>query len=149
MPAPATDTAAAVEVARPGGAEDIGEKDHSSVGDEKVADITKAKEGALESPEIEAIPPKYDTESAQSRDKAVDDPVIVTGADAANHLLSMRDDGEPALTFRSIVLATILSGFQAVMYQIYMVSTVFLFYLRKYFLREKGALDEPPIPLKS
>ncbi|CAD6449000.1 626c1573-1fe1-4a30-923a-3e4d05aaa8f5 [Sclerotinia trifoliorum] len=48
-----------------------------------------------------------------------DDIIIVTGADAAAHLLPMRDDGEPALSFRSIVLATVLSGFQAVMFQIY------------------------------
>lgn len=48
-----------------------------------------------------------------------EDAIIITGTDAANHLLSMRDDKEPALTFRSIVLATILSAFQAVVYQIY------------------------------
>lgn len=48
-------------------------------------------------------------------------PVIVTGADAALHLLPLRDDGDPALTFRSIFLATILSAFQAVMSQIYIV----------------------------
>ena len=46
-------------------------------------------------------------------------PIIVTGADAAAHLLPMRDDRDPALTFRGIVLATVLSGFQAVMTQIY------------------------------
>lgn len=51
-----------------------------------------------------------------------DDVIIITGADAARHLLPLRDDGDPALTVRSLALATILSGFQAVMYQIYMVS---------------------------
>lgn len=51
-----------------------------------------------------------------------DDPIIITGADAAKHLLPLRDDGEPALTFRSLFLATILSAFQAVMSQIYTVS---------------------------
>lgn len=50
------------------------------------------------------------------------DHIIVTGADAATYLLPMRDDGESALTFRSIFIATCLSAFQAVMYQIYMVS---------------------------
>jgi hypothetical protein len=49
------------------------------------------------------------------------DHIIVSGADAAAHLLPMRDDQEPALTFRSIFLATILSAFQAVVYQIYQV----------------------------
>lgn len=54
-------------------------------------------------------------------DRNSDDVIIVDGADAANHLLPMRDDGDPALTFRSLVLASGLACFQAVMYQIYMV----------------------------
>ncbi|KAJ6113800.1 OPT oligopeptide transporter [Penicillium sp. IBT 18751x] len=53
-------------------------------------------------------------------DRDSDDVIIVDGADASNHLLPMRDDGDPALTFRSLVLASGLSCFQAVMYQIYM-----------------------------
>ncbi|OBT74318.1 hypothetical protein VF21_06904 [Pseudogymnoascus sp. 05NY08] len=52
-------------------------------------------------------------------DSGADDAIIVTGADAAKHLLPVRDDLEPALTFRSLFLATILSAFQAVMNQIY------------------------------
>lgn len=62
--------------------------------------------------------------SSDDSDSGTDDAIIVTGADAAKHLLSLRDDLEPALTFRSLFLATILSAFQAVMYQIYYVSTV-------------------------
>ena len=73
------------------------------------------KSGTLE-PEIKAALPSYD--SAEHDDE---DHVIITGADAAAHLLPMRDDQESALTFRSIFLATILSAFQAVVYQIYMV----------------------------
>ncbi|KAK7736156.1 hypothetical protein SLS53_007184 [Cytospora paraplurivora] len=45
--------------------------------------------------------------------------IIVTGADAARYLLPMRDDFDPALTFRSLFLASGLSCFQAVMSQIY------------------------------
>ncbi|KAG6022858.1 hypothetical protein E4U19_004731 [Claviceps sp. Clav32 group G5] len=48
-----------------------------------------------------------------------EDRVIVTGYDAAQHLLSLRDDFEPSLTFRSIVVASALAAFQAVMSQIY------------------------------
>ncbi|KAL7893519.1 OPT oligopeptide transporter domain-containing protein [Trichoderma sp. SZMC 28014] len=59
----------------------------------------------------------YDDNSAQ--DNASDDVIIVTGADAAEHLLPLRDDREPSLTFRSLFLATCLSAFQAVMSQIY------------------------------
>jgi hypothetical protein len=56
------------------------------------------------------------------KDNNSDDVIIVTGTDAANHLLSLRDDGQSALTFRSIFLASGLSAFQAVMSQIYSVS---------------------------
>ncbi|OJJ48593.1 hypothetical protein ASPZODRAFT_61713 [Penicilliopsis zonata CBS 506.65] len=48
-----------------------------------------------------------------------DDVIIVTGADAADHLLPLRDDFDSALTFRSIILASGLACFQAVMNQIY------------------------------
>jgi hypothetical protein len=51
-----------------------------------------------------------------------DETIIVSGQDASLHLLPMRDDKEPALTFRSIFLATGLAAFQAVMSQIYSVS---------------------------
>jgi hypothetical protein len=50
------------------------------------------------------------------------DVVIVSGQDVSTHLLSLRDDGDSPLTFRSILLATGLSAFAAVMYQIYLVS---------------------------
>ncbi len=55
-------------------------------------------------------------------DYSTEDVIIVTGSDAAKYLLPMRDDHEPALTFRSLFLATVLSAFQAVMSQIYSVS---------------------------
>ncbi|KAK7513214.1 OPT oligopeptide transporter [Phyllosticta citriasiana] len=48
-----------------------------------------------------------------------DSSIIVTGADAARRLLPLRDDFDPAVTFRSLFLATILCCFQAVMFQIY------------------------------
>ncbi|EPS26976.1 hypothetical protein PDE_01916 [Penicillium oxalicum 114-2] len=52
-------------------------------------------------------------------DRESADVVIVTGADAALHLLPLRDDFDRALTVRSMFLATGLSCFSAVMYQIY------------------------------
>jgi len=53
---------------------------------------------------------------------AESDVIIVSGEDVSTHLLSLRDDGDSPLTFRSIFLATGLSAFAAVMYQIYMAS---------------------------
>ena len=74
-------------------------------------------------PAITPAPPPYDGEfDAHDKDDISEEVIIRTGADAAKHLLPMRDDGEPALTFRSIFLATCLAAFQAVMSQIYTVS---------------------------
>jgi hypothetical protein len=71
--------------------------------------------------EIGVVAASEDGENEKS-DADSDNVIIITGEDASKHLLSLRDDKQPALTFRSIVLATILSGFQACMYQIYNVS---------------------------
>ncbi|KIP01135.1 hypothetical protein PHLGIDRAFT_131357 [Phlebiopsis gigantea 11061_1 CR5-6] len=62
--------------------------------------------------------------------------VIRTGEDVSNILLDVRDDGDPALTFRSVVLGTVFAALGAAMCQIYLfkpiivtVSTVFLLLL--------------------
>ncbi|EUC39534.1 hypothetical protein COCMIDRAFT_111306 [Bipolaris oryzae ATCC 44560] len=78
------------------------EKHHLAVSDEGLG-----KKGALE-PEIRTALPLHD----RSEDED-DNYIIITGADAAAHLLPLRDHFEPALTFRSMFLATILSAFQA------------------------------------
>jgi hypothetical protein len=86
-------------------------------------DAHTEKGGAPDS-EINPAPPLYEAGSHQDsdeKDNGSEDVIIITGADAAAHLLPLRDDHEPALTFRSLVLATCLSGFQAVVYQIYQV----------------------------
>lgn len=49
------------------------------------------------------------------------EPIIVTGADASMHLLPLRDDFDSVLTLRSVILASGLACFQAVMNQIYQV----------------------------
>jgi hypothetical protein len=78
------------------------------------------KQGTLE-PEITAVSTPDNV--SDSFDKTDDpDHIIVTGADAAAHLLPLRDDGDPSVTFRGIFLASCLSAFQAVMNQIYTVS---------------------------
>lgn len=67
-----------------------------------------------------AAVPEHD-DNGHEKDNGGREPIIVTGADAAAHLLPMRDDGDASLTFRSLFLASGLSAFQAVMSQIYMV----------------------------
>lgn len=102
-----------------------GGSDHEVV-DEKARaraediDAGSGKEGGLETTISPAPLPQYDSQEKGSDDEGA---IIITGADAAAHLLPMRDDGEPALTFRSLFLATVLSAFQAVVSQIYTVSS--------------------------
>ena len=62
------------------------------------------------------------TSSFDLEEKQDGEAIIRTAKDAATHLLPLRDDFDPALTFRSMFLSTGLAAFQAVMYQIYMVS---------------------------
>lgn len=44
--------------------------------------------------------------------------VIRTGEDVSNILLDVRDDGDPALTFRSVVLGTVFAALGAAMCQV-------------------------------
>lgn len=46
------------------------------------------------------------------------EPVIRSGADVSNFLLDIRDDGDPALTFRSMVLGTVFAALGAAMCQV-------------------------------
>lgn len=83
--------------------------------DEKGIDKKPALDIAISA----ASPPEY--ENGHETDDGSEGAIIITGADAAVHLLPMRDDFDAALTFRSIFLASGLSAFQAVMSQIYTV----------------------------
>lgn len=78
-----------------------------------------AKEGGLDFEIQEARVSGSDAPDKDTDNEAI---VIRTGEDASKHLLPMRDDFDPCLTFRGIFLATCLSAFQAVMKQIYTVS---------------------------
>jgi len=55
----------------------------------------------------------------------LDDPdkIIKSGADAAQYMLSDRDDGDPAITVRSMVIGTAFAAFYASISQIYKVSS--------------------------
>ncbi|KAH9432120.1 hypothetical protein MCOR02_006824 [Pyricularia oryzae] len=76
---------------------------------------------ATSSTEKGEIQPARSAEDSDNDKGSESDPdaIIVTGTDVARHLLPLRDDADPSLTFRSMVLATGLSGFQSVMNQIY------------------------------
>lgn len=74
--------------------------------------------------EISSAVPIDSDDDNSGQDNASDDVIIITGADAAAHLLPLRDDREPSVTFRGIFLATCLSAFQAIMSQIYQVGNI-------------------------
>ncbi|KAM7196244.1 oligopeptide transporter 8 [Naviculisporaceae sp. PSN 640] len=85
-------------------------------------------DGILEKIEISSeVNPKPPSSTATQQGKDFehgetsesDNVIIRTGADASAHLIELRDDFDPALTFRSIFIASILACFQAVMHQIY------------------------------
>ena len=85
-------------------------------------DAEVLKDGTLvHDGEIKAAPPPFDGDE-HDKDHVADNVIIITGADAAEYLLPIRDDFDTALTFRSLFLASILCAFQAVMTQIYYVS---------------------------
>ncbi|KAI6713955.1 OPT oligopeptide transporter [Diplocarpon mali] len=77
-----------------------------------------AKLAGIDEKEVRELAAALDNDSI-NKNGDDENHIIVTGADAAKYLLPLRDDHEPALTFRSMFLATILSAFQACMYQIY------------------------------
>lgn len=90
------------------------------ISDEEIRYGDSEKNEKLKTGISSAVPVDSDDDNS-GQDNASDDVIIITGADAAAHLLPLRDDGEPSVTFRSLFLATCLSAFQAIMSQIYQV----------------------------
>ncbi|KAI9447706.1 oligopeptide transporter [Lactarius indigo] len=61
------------------------------------------------------------------------EPIITSGTDVSQYLVDLRDDEDPPLTFRSVVLGTVIGGLGAALYQVYIfkptqvgISTLFL-----------------------
>ncbi|KAH8093283.1 oligopeptide transporter [Cristinia sonorae] len=114
---------------------------HNPALDEKLVHHSgKHAHGAEVVNEKEYYSDEKSLESRTSQDSEVQyvngEPVITTGRDVSKYLIDVRDDGDPAITFRSLFLGTVFAGLGATMYQIYMfkpvqmgVSTVFLLLL--------------------
>jgi hypothetical protein len=51
------------------------------------------------------------------------EPVITSGNDVSKYLVDLRDDGDPPITFRSIVLGTIIGSLGAALLQVCTYST--------------------------
>lgn len=99
---------------------------HSAADEKEIIAVGAARadtDGTLGDDKIREAPSAADDGDHDKEDdgRSSNEVIIITGADAARHLLPMRDDFDTALTFRSVVLASGLSCFQAVMSQIYTV----------------------------
>ncbi|KAK2600586.1 hypothetical protein N8I77_010108 [Diaporthe amygdali] len=97
---------------------------HAAADEKEIIAVGAARadtDGTLPDDKIEPVPSGEDAGDHDKDDdgRSSDEVIIITGADAARHLLPMRDDFDTALTFRSLLLASGLSCFQAVMSQIY------------------------------
>ncbi|VDB91635.1 unnamed protein product [Peniophora sp. CBMAI 1063] len=66
---------------------------------------------------------KFDSDAEGSKDDVSvalgREPVIVDGKDVSRYIVDLRDDGDAPITFRSMLLGTILSGLTAALYQLY------------------------------
>lgn len=74
-----------------------------------------------EKSQITAVATGLSEEATKASDANSDDAILDTAEEIATHLLPLRDDFEPALSFRSLFLASCLAAFQAAMSQIYSV----------------------------
>lgn len=105
---------------------------HSAADEKEVIAVGAARadtDATLGDEKTKSAPSAEDADDHDTDDdgRNSDEVIIITGADAARHLLPMRDDFDTALTFRSLLLASGLSCFQAVMSQIYTVSPCHVF----------------------
>jgi hypothetical protein len=90
---------------------------HSS-GDQELEDEKNIKDKDKDSDgEVQNSLPEFLGEELDDPDK-----IIKTGADAAQYMLSDRDDGDPSITVRSMILGTMFAAFYASISQIYQVS---------------------------
>jgi hypothetical protein len=81
------------------------------------ADLHPDSPFAKDSKDRDAVPELF-TGEFEDPDK-----IIKSGADAAQYMLSDRDDGDPAITVRSMVLGTAFAAFYASISQIYKVNS--------------------------
>ena len=81
--------------------------------------------------DVDQVANKPESRSSYEKESSVEDlsysegallvngePVIRNGEDVSNYLFDVRDDGDPPLTFRSVVLGTIFAGLGAAMDQV-------------------------------
>ncbi|EGX88236.1 oligopeptide transporter, putative [Cordyceps militaris CM01] len=80
---------------------------------------TQIYQHIFEKSNVKATATGLSDQPGSDADANSDNVILDTAQDAVHHLLPLRDDFEPALTFRSLFLASCLAAFQAAMSQIY------------------------------
>ncbi|KXN87768.1 Oligopeptide transporter 6 [Leucoagaricus sp. SymC.cos] len=127
------------------------QEDDGGYNDDKspVSPISKvSNDGSNESEKLDydaQVSNEKESESEGSFIRGVDDeevqmlngePVVISGRDVSRFVVDLRDDEDPALTFRSLTIGTVFAGLGAALCQIYLykplqmvVSTVFLLLL--------------------
>ncbi|KAI0041222.1 OPT superfamily oligopeptide transporter [Auriscalpium vulgare] len=118
-----------------------------SSGNEKLNALPELPEEKLDEKAVYASEKEKEAASNDSEQNSLDaydedydkpifvngEPVVRNGRDVSRYVVDVRDDGDQAVTFRSIVLGTVFGGLGAALYQIYTfkpvqegISTVFL-----------------------
>ncbi|KAI0068493.1 OPT superfamily oligopeptide transporter [Artomyces pyxidatus] len=104
----------AAPVASPTGAVDDKEPYHSDFAHEKEAALES--DGSLDLSDEEDKPLYVNGE-----------PVVTNGRDVSKYVVDVRDDGDQAVTFRSVVLGTMFGGLGAALYQVCVIFYIYTF----------------------
>lgn len=97
--------------APPSSANSIDEK-----ADARPAEKHTSSDSSLEHSKLESAPPYYDDDDQVQYVNG--EPVISSGKDVSRFLVDPRDDGDPAITFRSLFIGTIFAGLGAALCQV-------------------------------
>ena len=84
-------------------------------------EIKEKLETVVDDSERKEIQHSIDDHSLEDESKPIfhnGEPVITTGRDVSHFVVDIRDDGDTALTFRSIFLGTIFAGMGAALSQV-------------------------------
>jgi len=82
--------------------------------DLKRTDVDSQPEVAYDTKEGDADSQNYVVHDEFGTTKFINgEPVITSGSDVSNYAVDVRDDGDPALTFRSLFIGTVVAGLGA------------------------------------
>ncbi|GLB42182.1 putative peptide transporter MTD1 [Lyophyllum shimeji] len=118
-------------------ARDVEGRDALPVLEQQVSEKASVRDADADSPDLTKEKDFASAEGTHPDDEEVHylkgEPIVTTGRDVSRFVVDIRDDGEDALTFRSLLIGTVMAGLGAALCQIYqfkplqmVVSQVFL-----------------------